>query len=145
MCVAPPLTNLAGSITDLSSLRLGQEEFDRLRSLSYAETHVVMLCFSVSTVLYRVVTMPLRPLARAQVDNPTSLVNIETKVRTFRSTVVQHTLIPLQWIDEVLEYCPGVKVCTVLSFVCLVHLMSCFSSSSSVRPSLQPLCANGSI
>lgn len=29
-------------------LRSGQEEFDRLRSLSYAETHVVMLCFSVS-------------------------------------------------------------------------------------------------
>lgn len=26
----------------------GQEEFDRLRSLSYAETHVVMICFSVS-------------------------------------------------------------------------------------------------
>ncbi|KAI0285916.1 P-loop containing nucleoside triphosphate hydrolase protein [Russula aff. rugulosa BPL654] len=37
----------------------GQEEFDRLRSLSYAETHVVMMCFSV--------------------DNPTSLENIETK------------------------------------------------------------------
>ncbi|KZS94389.1 ras-domain-containing protein [Sistotremastrum niveocremeum HHB9708] len=37
----------------------GQEDFDRLRSLSYAETHVVMLCFSV--------------------DNPTSLENIETK------------------------------------------------------------------
>lgn len=27
---------------------LGQEEFDRLRSLSYAETHVIMICFSVS-------------------------------------------------------------------------------------------------
>jgi GTPase SAR1 family protein len=27
---------------------IGQEEFDRLRSLSYAETHVVMMCFSVS-------------------------------------------------------------------------------------------------
>ncbi|EED80580.1 predicted protein, partial [Postia placenta Mad-698-R] len=52
----------------------GQEEFDRLRSLSYAETHVVMLCFSI--------------------DNPTSLDNIESK-----------------WIDEILEYCPGVKVC----------------------------------
>ncbi|KAF8498703.1 ras family-domain-containing protein [Russula emetica] len=50
----------------------GQEEFDRLRSLSYAETHVVMMCFSV--------------------DNPTSLENIETK-----------------WLDEILEYCPGVK------------------------------------
>ncbi|KAG6334433.1 hypothetical protein ID866_4654 [Astraeus odoratus] len=37
----------------------GQEEFDRLRSLSYAETHVVMICFSV--------------------DNPVSLENVETK------------------------------------------------------------------
>ncbi|KAI0065621.1 hypothetical protein BV25DRAFT_1868822 [Artomyces pyxidatus] len=51
----------------------GQEEFDRLRSLSYAETHVVMICFSV--------------------DNPTSLENVESK-----------------WIDEIVEYCPGVKV-----------------------------------
>jgi hypothetical protein len=39
----------------------GQEEFDRLRSLSYAETHVVLLCYSV--------------------DNPTSLLNVESKVR----------------------------------------------------------------
>ncbi|KAJ4473723.1 P-loop containing nucleoside triphosphate hydrolase protein [Lentinula aciculospora] len=37
----------------------GQEEFDRLRSLSYAETHVVMICFSV--------------------DNPVSLENVESK------------------------------------------------------------------
>jgi len=44
-----------------SSLFLqGQEEFDRLRSLSYAETHVVMICFSV--------------------DNPVSLENVESKV-----------------------------------------------------------------
>jgi len=54
----------------------GQEDFDRLRSLSYAETHVVMLCFSV--------------------DNPSSLDNIESK-----------------WIDEILEYCPGVKLVLV--------------------------------
>ena len=30
---------------------IGQEEFDRLRSLSYAETHVIMLCFSVSEIV----------------------------------------------------------------------------------------------
>jgi len=54
----------------------GQEEFDRLRSLSYAETHVVMICFSV--------------------DNPVSLENVETK-----------------WLDEILEYCPGVKLVLV--------------------------------
>ncbi|ODN79460.1 hypothetical protein L202_03436 [Cryptococcus amylolentus CBS 6039] len=37
----------------------GQEEFDRLRSLSYADTHCVMLCFSV--------------------DSPVSLENTESK------------------------------------------------------------------
>jgi len=37
----------------------GQEDFDRLRSLSYAETHVIMLCFSV--------------------DTPASLANVESK------------------------------------------------------------------
>ena len=42
------------------SVDTGQEEFDRLRSLSYAETHVIMICFSV--------------------DNPTSLENVESKV-----------------------------------------------------------------
>jgi len=54
----------------------GQEQFDRLRSLSYAETHIVLICFSV--------------------DNPTSLANVESK-----------------WIDEILEYCPGVKLVLV--------------------------------
>lgn len=53
-----------GSDVDPSSFVVsifpGQEEFDRLRSLSYAETHVVMICFSV--------------------DNPISLENVESKV-----------------------------------------------------------------
>lgn len=38
----------AAHISEQSSFILGQEEFDRLRSLSYAETHVIMICFSVS-------------------------------------------------------------------------------------------------
>ena len=37
----------------------GQEEFDRLRSLSYDDTHAIMLCFSV--------------------ESPESLENVETK------------------------------------------------------------------
>ncbi|WWD21713.1 hypothetical protein CI109_106200 [Kwoniella shandongensis] len=51
----------------------GQEDFDRLRSLSYADTHVVMICFSV--------------------DSPVSLENTASK-----------------WINEVHEFCEGVKV-----------------------------------
>lgn len=31
-------------------IHIGQEEFDRLRSLSYAETHVILICFSVRRV-----------------------------------------------------------------------------------------------
>lgn len=32
----------------LTGCTTGQEDFDRLRSLSYADTHVVMICFSAS-------------------------------------------------------------------------------------------------
>ncbi|KAF7309569.1 GTP-binding protein Rho3 [Mycena indigotica] len=73
----------------------GQEEFDRLRSLSYAETHVVMICFS------------------AWVDNPVSLENVESK-----------------WLDEILEYCPGVKLV-------LVALKCDLRDDSSVKDRLQ--------
>jgi GTPase SAR1 family protein len=47
----------------LTFVNIGQEEFDRLRSLSYAETHVIMICFSV--------------------DNPVSLENVESKVTLY--------------------------------------------------------------
>jgi len=54
----------------------GQEDFARLRSLSYSETHVIVLCFSA--------------------DNPVSLENIESK-----------------WMDEIIEFCHGVKIVLV--------------------------------
>jgi Rho family protein len=41
------LWDTAGNIP--RRLTLGQEEFDRLRTLSYADTHVIMLCFSVES------------------------------------------------------------------------------------------------
>ncbi len=49
------LWDTAGKLVDCDTQRggptcmRGQEDFDRLRSLSYAETHVIMLCFSVRT------------------------------------------------------------------------------------------------
>ncbi|CEQ38774.1 SPOSA6832_00221 [Sporobolomyces salmonicolor] len=63
----------------------GQEDFARLRSLSYSDTHVILLCFSV--------------------DQPASLENIEGK-----------------WVDEILEYCPGVKLALV-ALKCVVILV----------------------
>lgn len=54
------------------SCAAGQEEFDRLRSLSYAETHVIMLCFSV--------------------DNPTSLENVEGKVAATSLSVLRTSI-----------------------------------------------------
>lgn len=44
----------SGEVIELSLWdTAGQEEFDRLRSLSYADTHVIMLCFSVSREVVR--------------------------------------------------------------------------------------------
>jgi hypothetical protein len=58
----------------------GQEDFDRLRSLSYAETDAVIICFSVwnGSISCRVhSTNHPRP---TQIDNPISLENVEGKV-----------------------------------------------------------------
>lgn len=94
---APSLPNLHSRdhISEDSSTiyNLGQEEFDRLRSLSYAETHVIMLCFSVRYLLPTfaatvLCSLPLDYLP-SQVDNPTSLENIESKVRWLDVTVSQ--------------------------------------------------------
>ncbi|KAJ5111137.1 GTP-binding protein RHO3 [Penicillium argentinense] len=70
----------------------GQEEFDRLRALSYEDTHVLMLCFSVSTGHTSHTERP-DLTKRVQVDSPDSFENVGSK-----------------WIAEINENCPGVRV-----------------------------------
>jgi Rho family protein len=68
----------------------GQEEFDRLRALSYEDTHVIMLCFSVRSLL----SLRAQWLIHGkQVDSPDSFENVASK-----------------WIEEISENVPGVKL-----------------------------------
>ncbi len=79
----------------------GQEEFDRLRSLSYDDTHAIMLCFSVRPPRFPPLlnsptdkTNKTNPTsARNQVDSKDSLENVESK-----------------WVGEIAENCQGVKL-----------------------------------
>lgn len=55
----PPLTK---SIILVRFFFLGQEDYDRLRPLSYPDSHVILICFAI--------------------DSPDSLENVQEKVRT---------------------------------------------------------------
>lgn len=82
----------------------GQEEFDKLRSLSYADTDVVVLCFDVG--------------------NPVSLQNVESRVSItpFRLTcshtdtdaatvlLARNWRVPQQWIPEIREHTPTAPI-----------------------------------
>jgi Ras family protein A len=63
----------------------GQEEYDRLRPLSYPETDVIFVCFAI--------------------DCPNSLENVMDKVRSHFIFHLTRTNIP-QWYPEVLHFCP---------------------------------------
>lgn len=88
----------------------GQEEFDRLRSLSYDDTHAIMLCFSVRMMIHDddnpwAISSKGKQLGlhhyflffvSSQVDSPDSLENVESK-----------------WVGEIAENCPGVRLVLV--------------------------------
>lgn len=83
---------VAGLRLTFGSDGLGQEDFARLRSLSYSETNVIMLCFSVSWIGSFGVRFGMGLTCLDwQADNPISLENIESKVRTVTRTDPAYT------------------------------------------------------
>jgi Ras homolog gene family, member A len=71
----------------------GQEEYDRLRPLSYPETDVILICFAI--------------------DSHASLENVTDKVGAAPSYHVQIALLTVQWYPEVRHFCPNTPVLLV--------------------------------
>lgn len=84
----------------------GQEDYDRLRPLSYPDSHVILICFAI--------------------DSPDSLDNVQEKVsiaipafkpacwlgQTIDKTCANLNCL-LQWISEVLHFCQGLPIILV--------------------------------
>jgi Ras family protein A len=76
----------------------GQEDYDRLRPLSYPDSHVILICFAV--------------------DSPDSLDNVQEKVRALFPRlaplvcVLTPNVLP-QWISEVMHFCQGLPIILV--------------------------------
>lgn len=71
----------------------GQEEYDRLRPLSYPETDLLFVCFAI--------------------DCPNSLENVMDKVRIFPAIDLVCANSSRQWYPEVLHFCPTTPIILV--------------------------------
>ena len=68
----------------------GQEDYERLRPLSYNKAHVILIAFAVNA--------------------PDSLENVPTKVHPLQHYI---SLTLVQWFDEVNRLCPGTPIVLV--------------------------------
>lgn len=68
----------------------GQEEYDRLRPLSYPETDILFVCFAI--------------------DCPNSLENVMDKVCKSLPTLPSQCTNTYQWYPEVLHFCPTTPI-----------------------------------
>ena len=94
------LVNFDGKLVELALWdTAGQEEYDRLRPLSYPESNVILIVFSV--------------------DFPVSLANVQDKVSGFLTAPSRPTdakagcILALQWYPEVAHFCEGVPLILV--------------------------------
>lgn len=71
----------------------GQEDYDRLRPLSYPQTDVFLICFSIVA--------------------PASFENVKNKVNYDLATLHTHLLTMLQWHPEIEHHAPGVPIVLV--------------------------------
>lgn len=74
----------------------GQEDYDRLRPLSYPDSHVILICFAV--------------------DSPDSLDNVQEKVCKHDPTLTAEMTMKsntVKWISEVLHFCQGLPIILV--------------------------------
>ena len=75
----------------------GQEDYDRLRPLSYPDSHVILICFAI--------------------DSPDSLDNVQEKVcklsRSFAHLCIAESFPLFKWISEVVHFCPYLPVILV--------------------------------
>ena len=73
----------------------GVEDYDRLRPLSYPDSHVILICF--------------------YINSPDSLDNVLEKVRSklLNTSVLMFILRLSQWISEVNHFCRGVPIILV--------------------------------